>query len=211
MTDRELMQQALEALEQYTDVVTSVNDPNSWVTVADGGKPAREAITALRDRLAQPNEFEPDWDAMAVIVEEQQRMAKRIEELEAQPDAYGYASRLAVAIWEQHYKDVAPQWKPLDDLMGVLTQIDNMTSGLTRLAQPEQEPVCDKDPQGCWNVRCQLGKVCKHAAPRQWQGLTDEEINSLWDGHVVPVFGKNGINPIVFARAIEAKLRKRNA
>jgi hypothetical protein len=58
MTDREVMQQALEALEQYTDVVTSVNDPNSWATVADGGKPAREAITALRDRLAQPDRIQ---------------------------------------------------------------------------------------------------------------------------------------------------------
>ena len=29
------------------------------------------------------NEFKPDWDAMAAMVEEQQRMAKRIEELEA--------------------------------------------------------------------------------------------------------------------------------
>jgi len=29
----------------------------------------------------QQNEFNPDWDAMAVMVEEQQRMAKRIEEL----------------------------------------------------------------------------------------------------------------------------------
>ena len=29
------------------------------------------------------NEFKPDWDAMAVMVEEQQRMAKRITELEA--------------------------------------------------------------------------------------------------------------------------------
>ena len=48
------MQQALEALEEYTNVVTSVNDPNSWVTVADGGRPAREAIAALRARLAQP-------------------------------------------------------------------------------------------------------------------------------------------------------------
>jgi hypothetical protein len=48
-----------------------------------------------------------------------------------EPDAYGYAKRLALAIWEQHYKDVAPQWKPLDDLMGVLTQIDNMTARLT--------------------------------------------------------------------------------
>ena len=36
------------------------------------------------------------------------------------------------------------------------------------------------------------------------QPLTDEEISSLWDGHTVPVFGKTGINPIVFARAIEA-------
>ena len=54
MTDRELMQQALEALKEYTNVVTSVNDPNNWVKVEDGGKPARDAITALRDRLAQP-------------------------------------------------------------------------------------------------------------------------------------------------------------
>lgn len=30
----------------------------------------------------QQNEFNPDWDAMAAMVEEQQRMAKRIEELE---------------------------------------------------------------------------------------------------------------------------------
>ena len=29
------------------------------------------------------NDFVPNWDAMAVMVEEQQRMAKRIEELEA--------------------------------------------------------------------------------------------------------------------------------
>ena len=40
---------------------------------------------ALRARLSQPeNKFNPDWDAIAVMVEEQQRMAKRIEELEGQ-------------------------------------------------------------------------------------------------------------------------------
>jgi hypothetical protein len=34
------------------------------------------------EALKQPeNNFNPDWDAMAVMVEEQQRMAKRIEEL----------------------------------------------------------------------------------------------------------------------------------
>lgn len=45
---------------------------------------------------------------------------------------------------------------------------------------------------------------------QQRNPLTDEEISDLWDGHVVPVFGKNGINPIVFARAIEAKLKEKN-
>ena len=54
-------------------------------------------------------------------------------------DAYGYARRLAVAIWEQHYKATAPHWKPLDDLMGVLTQIDNMTAGLTAQRQPHYD------------------------------------------------------------------------
>ena len=28
----------------------------------------------------------------------------------------------------------------------------------------EIEPVCDKDPQGCWNVRCQLGNKCRNTA-----------------------------------------------
>jgi hypothetical protein len=59
-----------------------------------------------------------------------------------EPDAYGYAKRLAEAIWQKHYKATAPQWKPLDDLIGVLTQIDNMTAGLTTPpAAPVQEPV----------------------------------------------------------------------
>jgi hypothetical protein len=195
MTDRELMQQALEALEQYTDVVTSVNDPNSWVTVADGGKPAREAITALRDRLAQP-------------------------------DAYGYASRLAVAIWEQHYTDVAPQWKPLDDLMGVLTQIDNMTSGLTRLAQPEQEPSIRWDASA--PVLLNGGRITQYPngdigvgtpAPRQWQGLTDDELDQAMDYWSDPsrsAYGgadrANGeyVDMKDTWRYIEAKLKEKN-
>ena len=38
--------------------------------------------------------------------------------------------------------------------------------------------------------------------------LSDEQISRIWDAHTVPVFGKTGINPIVFARAIEAEVRK---
>jgi hypothetical protein len=70
------------------------------------------------------------------------------------------------------------------------------------LAQPEQEPVCDKDQSLCGFTLCQLAKVCKHTprntmptkifAPnleqmlnaagfyrRVWVGLTDEEIKKI--------------------------------
>ena len=40
------------------------------------------ARTVMMDQTAHDN-FKPDWDATAVMVEEQQRMAKRIEDLEA--------------------------------------------------------------------------------------------------------------------------------
>ena len=53
-------------------------------------------------------------------------------------------------------------------------------------------------------------EVPLYTQPPKRKPLTDEEISDLWDGHTVPVFGKTGINPIVFARAIEAKLRERN-
>jgi hypothetical protein len=43
-----------------------------------------------------------------------------------------YATRLAWSLWEKHWKTVAPDWKPLPDLMGVLTQIDNMVANLRR-------------------------------------------------------------------------------
>ena len=54
MTDRELMQMALDALENYKNVVTSSNDPQDFGGVVDGGEPARSAIKALHARLAQP-------------------------------------------------------------------------------------------------------------------------------------------------------------
>jgi succinate dehydrogenase flavin-adding protein (antitoxin of CptAB toxin-antitoxin module) len=84
MTDKELMQQALDALES---VFEGDDKGAEYWTVTGGTYEAVECMQvmrALRARLAQPeNDFNPDWDAMAVMVKEQQRMAKRIEELEA--------------------------------------------------------------------------------------------------------------------------------
>jgi hypothetical protein len=48
------------------------------------------------------------------------------------------------------------------------------------LAQPEQEPVCDKDPFYCWSIRCQVGKVCKHTAqPKQESISTNDHLCAM--------------------------------
>ena len=57
----------------------SLREPDAVATLTEDG------WTWDGDQWQRPpelNQFNPDWDAMAVMVEEQQRMAKRIEELE---------------------------------------------------------------------------------------------------------------------------------
>jgi hypothetical protein len=55
--------------------------------------------------------------------------------------------------------------------LGAEAVIESLNEALARehamhdLARLGQELVCDKDPQGCWNVRCQLGKKCKNTPP----------------------------------------------
>lgn len=38
---------------------------------------------------------------------------------------------------------------------------------------------------------------------RSSEPLTDDEIRKLWDSHTIEVYGKIGINPVVFARYLE--------
>ena len=52
-----------------------------------------------------------------------------ISELEA---ARNEAAMLATALWKQYYKDEAPDWGLCDTPAGIITQIDNMTTGLVK-------------------------------------------------------------------------------
>ena len=64
---------------------------------------------------------------------------------------YEYAKDIATHLWESNYKSNSPEWEPCDDLMGVLSQIDNMTTGLT-IQTKKKVPVLmeHKDSQDCW-------------------------------------------------------------
>jgi len=65
---------------------------------------------------------------------------KELDHIDAD-DALGYAQRLATALWEKYGKERAPNWKPLDTVLGVLTQIDNMTAGMVRKDEQPAEAV----------------------------------------------------------------------
>ena len=73
-----------------------------------------------------------------------------------------------------------------------------------RLAQPEPEPVA-------WMHDQKVGfNVPLYTAPpqREWQGLTDEEILEEYRQS----YGDDGnLTDVYFARAIEAKLKEKNA
>jgi len=70
MTKDEALRLAFEALELAN---YKVADYCNGYTIEE----VDDAITAIKAAL-EANEFNPDWDAMAVMVEEQQRMAKEL-------------------------------------------------------------------------------------------------------------------------------------
>jgi len=203
MNLREAAQQALQAMDYMLN-------NGEWYQ-------AQERADALRAALAEPvqNPWRCACGANLYIDENGAPRSK------AEPEAYSYASRLAVAIWEKHYKATAVNWKPLPDLMGVLTQIDNMTAGLTRQqAESEQEPVAwwktenFIDPEGLWGERKTFNcegdgtPLYTHPPRREWRGLTEEEIWQLYYDERVPEGER--CDRVDFARAIEAALKERN-
>ena len=84
MTKDEALHLALEAMNLANsshDTMLLSDPPQSAWRYHNVDMKLREAIIAIKATL-EANEFNPDWDTQSVMVEEIQRMAKRIEELE---------------------------------------------------------------------------------------------------------------------------------
>lgn len=78
--------------------------------------------------------------AKTAIVSEIEILRARVAELESrEEETRRYADRLAVNIKLKHFSDRAPDWQPLPDTLGILTQRDNMTAGIgERVAELEK-------------------------------------------------------------------------
>ena len=160
----------------------------------------KEALKMALEALEEPKEHFAKHRRLEAITD--------IKETLAQPEqdnTYGYASRLATAIWQKHYMEDAPKWKPLNTTEGVLTQIDNMTCGLVKEkpSQPEQEPVAWMSDQDVGFKKSEFGAtptvpLYTTQPQRTWVGLTDDERDEI-------CLGDESI-----ARSIEAMLREKN-
>lgn len=219
MTDlRKAAEMALNALEFS---LPAIEDFGSKEQLTD----CHRAIMALYKSIAQPEqEFYPDWDMV-------QPYHDRIAELEAalaQPEQEEPLPLVDIGV------DVTPEGTHVVACYNRPDAVQEMFySQFHPLAKPEQEPVCDKDPFYCWSIRCQVGKVCKHAAqPEQESISTNDHLCAMlrqvhdvlactalpmkrpWVGltglELNHIFAANVGYPERMCRAIEAALRSKN-
>jgi len=165
VTDRELMQKALEALEllaKYENPLTKIQvrkprDGGSIVTVYPH-QVATDAAEPLRERLAQPQRTH--WDGCEAV----------------------------------HPECKQPEQEPVAHTLN------------ERLAQPE--PVIDK------SAAIRIATALGWEPRREWVGLTDEECIAAIDEDFNFALDHGNVSDrsvIRYARAIEAKLKEKNA
>ena len=182
-------------------------------------------IRALREELAKPqNEFHPDWDTL-------QPYHDRIAELEAQIALYKKAdnARELGLDYEPEQEPVkkALRLKPHECICGYSVGHPLVPKCICKpeyTAPPKREQDLDVGiditEHGVQLVIRRGNEIIKSefyaAPPKQWVGLTDEEIENCFDEscYLKQVNQKYGIKGTLkihdVARAIEAKLREKN-
>jgi len=182
MTDRELMQQALEALEEIGD---------EWGFTSQRTLPKRmKAIEALRERLAQPEQKPFCYHDGRNIVGKEYADHSDVFPLYTSPNP-------------EQQKPVIFNCTVIDDAH--LNGVPLSQWGKQHEMQPCAGRNCGSTNPNLHSAEC-FEDYEKSTGMNQWQGLTDEEINSVrhnrdWTAHWTDA---------TFARAIEAKLREKN-
>lgn len=199
-TLRQAAEQALEALEQYTGVVSSTNDPNAWITVVDSGKPARDAIAVLREALAE-QKLKP---CRSPYCECEQGKCTH-------PGFYDARGEQPA----QHQEPVTHGGRPmtLRECMEAEEPAkgeEHMTA-LQRAAEQALEALNRSDYLG-WQFNIPVIKALRAAlAEPERKPLTDEEIRDLWSWSITAEAERTATTQQhAFARAIEAKLKEKN-
>ena len=144
------------------------------------------------------NEFNPDWDAIAVMVEEQQRMAKRIEELTQLVTSQG------IRLMDLKTQPDVPE-TAFGETEPVAWMYDWTTSDgefIQDWTTSEAETLRDTKP----NIISNLRPLYTAPPKREWVGLTDEDVA---EAGKLNIEGERML-PYSFARAIEAKLKEKN-
>lgn len=124
MTDRELMQQALDALEKSRVFVTS----REKIKHPEGTEWYDERIEALRAALAQ-QENQRARDSLPLMVEALEKLEQRQKAL-AQPEQEPIPVSMGGAVGANVRQTYSPDWKPQrewhgltdDDFIGLTTQ-----------------------------------------------------------------------------------------
>lgn len=83
------------------------------------------------------------WAKIALLDCSPHRAAAPVQEQEPVDGILATTIELARCIWRDNYKNEAPDWEPLTDLAGVLSQIDNMVCGMRRAAPVQPVAVPD--------------------------------------------------------------------
>ncbi|MCK5605043.1 hypothetical protein KAR91_24345 [Candidatus Pacearchaeota archaeon] len=112
---KELMGEVIHGRDNWTRLFPSVEEP----------KYGKSIPTILDEQRKKVEEHKQQF-----IMDEMS--ARAAGKFPTEGDLFLYVKNLATSIWEKHYKDDSIGWKPLDTVYGMLTQIDNMVTGLQR-------------------------------------------------------------------------------
>lgn len=168
--DRELLEQALEALIAYEVKVDSEWGMGRSIEQIDAAGDTPSEISALREALVQPQPVQDDA-------------------------AYKEAVSLATALFkkhfahEEHYASGQVVWSPCDTAAGVISQIDNMVSGLVQPQPVQQDRVAELEAANA-ELLAVLGDIWYALEKARIWGGMEWKYNPLNPVHYLPARDK---------------------